>query len=302
MILVFLFLNSLITSGQSVSDILRKYVSDLRIVSSSPIPASLLAERNALETMQASLVYYNDSSSIVRAKIYLLNGKIGTSSKQDDIRKVTVNQLMLANRDNDISNVGMLWDLLSQFGKGDFSLSARDTIRSTFKRRSPPLDKLLKLIGYLEIVELKEDIRPLTLPPFNKKDRWAALLSLSRMGDEESTQSILKRSRRLAINDDVLYEIFPDLIYTRQPVLINYMVTVLNSNEKNCLSADTENEIPILCGYRVMEQLAPIIEQYPLKLEASGDIDMKDYSKALVEVRNWFHQRGDNFKINKDRF
>jgi len=302
LITIFFSLTPLVTFGQSVSDILKRYVSDIRVIPSTPIPASLLVEERALEVLQSSSAYYNDSSSAVRVKIYFLTERVGIGSKKADIRTAAVSQLMIANRDNDISNVGAVWDMLSRFRKDDFSISARDTIHSAFRRRVMPLDRLLKVIGYLEIVELKEEIRHFTLPPFNKKDRWAALLSLSRMGDQEATQSILKKSQKLEINDNVIYEVFPDLIYTRQPALISYVISALNSNGKNCFSADAENEIPVLCGYRIMEQLAPIIEQYPIQIDASGDLITKDYARALVEVRNWFDERGNNYKINTDRF
>lgn len=165
------------------------------------------------------------------------------------------------------------------------------------------MNELLKLMGYLEMRDMAEEIRPLSSSAnTNKRDRWAALLSLARMGDAVSVQALMQRVQKLPVNDDVVYEVFPDLAYTRQPEAINYMITVLKSDEKNCLSADAENETAIPCAYRVMEQLAPVIDGYPLQLDASGDVKTKDYVKALTSVRKWIGGKGSSYKIRRDTF
>jgi hypothetical protein len=44
-----------------------------------------------------------------------------------------------------------------------------------------------------------------------------------------------------------------------------------------------------------------VIEGYPLKLSASGDVETKDYPAALKTVREWFKAHSD-YKILKDRY
>lgn len=117
------------------------------------------------------------------------------------------------------------------------------------------------------------------------------------------TKKICKRNRvkKLPVNDDVVYQVFPDLIYTRQQEAIAYLVTALDSDATDCLSADAERQTPISCGYRIMEQLAAIIEGYPLILGESGDIITGDYPAALNIVRKWF-QINQTYSIRNDRF
>ncbi len=290
-----------ITQGytQSAADQLRQYSEKVRVNSSVSLPEALLKEEKALEVLGATSSYISDSVAQVRYGIYALVSKIGLSSQRAEVREQSVNQLIAAGYDKDGGNVGAAFSWLALFHKEDYTSTAKENIKKLFQQRPAHLDQLLKLIGYLEIVELKEDIRPLSLAPTAKRDRWAALVALARMGDNEAIQSVKTRSQKIKVSDDVVYEIFPDLIYTRHQELIQYMVTELNSEEKNCLSGD---EKPILCGYRVMEQLAPVVEGYPLKLDASGDVDTKDYAKALIEVRKWFQKQGMSYKINKDTF
>jgi hypothetical protein len=99
----------------------------------------------------------------------------------------------------------------------------------------------------------------------------------------------------------VVYEVFPDLVYTRKREAIDYLIEALNSNSKNCESANAENAERIPCAYRVMEMLAPIIENYPLKRNESGDIETNDYPTALQKVKDWFKEN-KNYKILKDNF
>jgi hypothetical protein len=168
-------------------------------------------------------------------------------------------------------------------------------------RKSSHFEELLRLIGFLELTDLKESIRPYTQIGNSQATRWAAIVSLARMNDVAATEEMMRRARKLAVSDDIIYKIFPDLAYSRCPEAIAYMVEALQSDEKNCLSADAENEQAIPCGYRIMEQLAPVIDGYPLQLDGSGDLKTTDYIAALKTVREWFAKH-PNYKILRDRY
>ena len=286
--------------SQPVSNRVSQYIRD---TGASNIPEQLLKEVDALEVIASGSLFFQDSLSQVRARAYSLISRVGLQSKKVNVRQEAAYKLVQASRNADGGNVGTLWSTLTRFNKEDFSSVAKDTLKSRFRQKPAHLNELLKLMGYLEMKDMTEEIRPLSLPGnTNKRDRWAALLALARMGDAASAQSLMQRVQKLPVNDDVVYVVFPDLAYTRQPEAIGYMITTLNSDEKNCLSADAENETAIPCAYRVMEQLALVIEGYPLQLDASGDVKTKDYVKALASVRNWIKGKGGNYKIKRDVF
>jgi len=193
-------------------------------------------------------------------------------------------------------------DYLTNYFQADFTLVAKDSVRNLFKKRTPHFDQLLKLVGFLSLTDLTEEVRLFTKPGAGSQSiRWSALVSLTRMGDFDAANEMMRRVKKLPVNDDIIYKLFPDLAYSRNPEAINYMIEGMRSDEKNCLSADAEKEEPIPCGYRIMEQLAPVIENYPLTLDASGDIKTKDYVAALKTVREWFVKHPD-FKIRQDNF
>jgi hypothetical protein len=133
-----------------------------------------------------------------------------------------------------------------------------------FKRNPPYIDILAKLIGFLDMKELKNDLFALSQQStLGRKERWSAMLALARMNDERAIADIMNRVKRMPVTDPVVYEIFPDLVYTRRPEAIAYLVEALNSDAKNCNSADAERESRIPCAYRVMEMLAPVDERLP---------------------------------------
>jgi len=287
---------------QSIQSQLDQYMSDVRNSTRSVNLNDLLKNENAIALLDAVQIYYTDSLSRVRARSYELTKQVGIKSDKLETRQLATARLASCHRDPNAGNLGQLWCLLSKFRVEDFTVEAKDSLKNSFRNKPAHMDQLMKLMGYLEMNDMKEAIRALTLPPNSKRDRWAALLALSRMGDDEAIQSVMQRSQKLKVNDDVVYEIFPDLIYTRQSAPINYLITVLNSDDKNCFAADGESETRIPCAYRAMEQLAPVIEGYPVRLDASGDVVASNYEKALADVRKWFAKNGQSYKISKTVF
>ena len=107
--------------------------------------------------------------------------------------------------------------------------------------------------------------------------------------------------QKAPLNDDFVYDFVPDLVYTLQPEIFRLLETIIQSNEKSCQSADPDYAQPILCGYRAMEYLAPVIEGYPLPLDEYGDLQVEDYEAALQELRSWFREN-QSYVILNDSF
>ncbi len=133
-------------------------------------------------------------------------------------------------------------------------------------------------------------------------DRWAGYVALARMGDQQAIDVILNRVRTLRLNDDVVYELFPDLVYTRTFRAIHYLEEVLASNERGCRSpnADVRQRTP--CAYRVMELLAPAIKDYPVAIGPGGDLATENYVQALDTIREWFKQKNGTYEIVRDTY
>lgn len=277
---------------QPISEQLQAYVDQLHQTHSGLVPTALKEERNAMEIVEAASSYFNDTLSLVRGKMYSLVGDVAVKSNDQNLREQAVQSLV--NVAMDLENLDLILVKLSAFRTIDFSQTSREGLITLFKENTPYRDQLVRLIGTLQITELSDELRVISNTTTNSQRlRWAALLVLAHMNDADAIQSVMKKVQRLPVNDDVVYEIFPDLIYTQQRQAIDYLIVELNSDEKKCFTADAEDETPITCAYRIMEMLAPVIEKYPLELDASGDIKTKDYKNSLATVRTWFEKNKD---------
>lgn len=288
--------------AQSLRKAMDGYFDMVRAGRSTRIPSDILQAKRAEEVLGLLPAYAADTMPIVRAQAYGVAKVVGLETENISQRQRAVRLLVAGCRDAHKGNVGVAIRALTEFDPSSYSADAKDSLVSLFRRKPAHIDKYMLLLGYLELTTARHELREIAQrKDYARKDRWAALLALARMGDSFATNDILQRVRKLPVTDEVVYEIFPDLIYTRQPAVLNVVLEALKSDVRNCASADAERDTRIPCGYRIMEQLAPAIQDYPVKLDASGDIQTADYAEALQTVRDWFAQH-PQYKIVKDRY
>lgn len=245
--------------------------------------------------------YLHDTLNAVRSMACEIVHRIGMHTAAGEPRRAAVELLLrtYAERNSEVN--GNILSYLKSYPREDFSAAARDSIRALVRKHSVYFDQILKLAGFLELRDLTSEIRPWAQPGNPATIRWAAYLSLTRMGDSFAITAIHERIRNIKVNDDVVYGILPDLIYTRQKPLYSYIVDALHQNDNNCMSADAEREKPIPCGYRIMELLAPVIDGFPFPLAPGGDLNVPDYAVALENVRTWF-QTNKTYNILNDTY
>ena len=195
-------------------------------------------------------------------------------------------------------------DYLTECKRQDFTPLAIEQFSNLFNSRVWFSKEFVLLAGFIGNVSCLTTLRELANSsiPGQRRLIWHANLALARMGDSKAEEWCLKQIDRIGINDDVTSDLLPGLIYTRQIHTFEFLIQVLNSDEKLCASSNPESDESILCGYRVMEYLAPVIKGYPLKQLPSGDIDTNDYHKALLTTRDWFAKKKGGFEILTDSF
>lgn len=266
------------------------------------IPQEITNPENAAAVLKALPVYYKDTTALVRSKAYSLAKSIGTKSQDKSIRQQAVQQLLEGGKDVHTGNAGSALKYLTLFKQQDFVAASKDSLRSQFRRSPRHVDVKVKLIGFLEMKELRDEVYSLSQQStLGRKERWSTSLALARMGDAQATTDIVNRIERMPESDALIYEIYPDLVYTRTQEAMELLLVTLNSDAKNCSAADAERDAKIPCAYRVMEMLAPVLENYPLTVDESGDIRTNDYPEALRIAREWCSTQ-KTFTIRKDTF
>lgn len=284
--------------AQNMKGEARNFFDAVRVGSHPMMPELLLHEKHAFEILQP---YLADSVQQVALKAYQILSHVSSRSVVPAVRAEGITTLVTACNDVRPFIQSTAIELLSQFRVDEFPSAAKDSLRNYFQGEKTPSEDLMKMAGFLGLSDLISRIRPWSQPGNPSTRRWAALLSLARMGDSFAIKDIMQRVKKLPVNDDLVYKIFPDLVYTRQPEAIAYMVEVLSDDQYACVSADLERERPIPCGYRVIEQLAPIIAHFPVQVDEGGDLETHHYPAALEESRQWF-LRNKTYTILNDRY
>ena len=242
--------------------------------------------------------YYTDTLLIVRQQAYYLTYRKGNNASALE-RKIAVSRLVKGIPDTNGGLTGQLLDYLQSFSVSDFDKESRNRIAEQLKYvDTPHYDTLVLLagfigVGYDRLLEFYHN------PDWSVRKKWNIALALARMGNEEQTAWCVQKAKSAPVNNSLINNVLPDLIYTRQKEAIDYCVELLFSDEKLCASPNPDLSERIPCAYRIIELLAPAIEDFPVKVDPSIGLESDDYPKTLQTVREWFKNNSD-YKINKE--
>lgn len=278
------------------------YFAQIRQQQSVEIPVEVIDPKNAKDVLNNLPVYLKDSMTHVRSSAVSLARIIGIKSKLASVRQLSILLLIEGVKDKNTGNAGAAITYFTEYKLSNFTPRHKDSIRAIFRNKTFRTPQLIKTVGAFEMHELKNDIYEISQSRTEGKlERWSALLALARLGDETAVANIMSRLQKVEVNDDMIYQVVPDLVYTRSRQVLDYLVEIINSDAKNCYAASAKREENILCGYRVMERIAPAIKNYPLQLDKSGDVVTTDYEQALQTVRTWFKENKE-YGILRDKF
>jgi hypothetical protein len=265
--------------------------------SEEPFAKAIIGEPSTL--LDAMIPYVKDSIAKVRLQAYDLIYLTSHKSTDQKLRQTAVQYLVFGCGDKNSGNAGRTGKYLPKFQKEDFNAIAKDSLSAYVKRNVYYLDNVLMLAGYINLTNCIQDIKNIpAIPKQTDKVKWAAHLALARMGDTTETAYCIRVVQSKQMNNAIVYNLVPGLIYTRQKSAFDYLVTILNSDEKNCNSSNPDNDSRIVCGYRVMEFLAPVVKDFPLQtIPGVNQIKTNNYDAALEIARKWFKDKVGNYEI-----
>jgi hypothetical protein len=281
---------------------LHTYMQKVRSNEAPPAPERLYKNEQPRKMLMFLERYCSDTIVDVRRKAYYLAYRTGTENETGS--QNAVNRLITGLSDKNSGIVGSLLDYLQAFHASAFNDTARSRLSEMVKQGIPHYKKLLKLVGFLDLPDAQQVLRQKlrTNDYSTVSERWTINLALARMGDQNAIDFCLSTAKKMPVGDDFIYEIAPDLVYTRQKELVDYLVPILFSDKKHCSSPNPASGSSIRCGYRIMEYLAPVIKNFPLKTDVAGEIKTDDYTKALKKARKWLKKHREDYEMVKNRF
>jgi hypothetical protein len=289
--LLLLFLLPLTLQAQT----LPQFMEEVRDGSYAAVPESIWQQEEQTLIQQVQ-PFLQDTSQSVRLRAYGILKQLGLKSEDQQLRQEVVSQLIAGIGDTDRSISVRNTGGLKNFQQKDFTTASANQLLTYLSTSTPNLEELLLVIGFVQPENAVASIRPL-IGQLRGMDRMAAWLALSRLGEEDAIQYVMQRVERQPINDDLVYEIVPYLVYTRRQEAFEFLERIIQSNEQNCLSANADNEESILCGYRVLEYIAPVMIDFPLPVDEFGELEIDDYEAGLTEVREWLVEQDGEYEL-----
>ncbi|MFW5710295.1 MAG: hypothetical protein ACOCXW_02380 [Bacteroidota bacterium] len=193
------------------------------------------------------------------------------------------------------SRVCLGW--LTGYRAGDFTNEACYYLVQVARQKNSAFSMAVKLAAFAGSTEIRYLARgfqrdTMLMP----RDRFAASLALARMGEKKAIKSILQWVRTLPVGDDLVHEIVPGLVYTRQPEIYDFLYDIILAEEKNCYSVNPNSTGKIPCAYEVIHFLATGIENFPV----TGD---NLYTEAVLrETREWIMENKSRAIINRSTY
>jgi hypothetical protein len=263
----------------------------------------ILLKGNVEEVISEAERFVADTSASKRYAAYHLLGYLGAKIENKGLRKRAIKQLIFGSNDKDGGIAGNCFRMLTIFDVSDFDTEAKYLLGEMAKKPRSHYEILVKICGWLDINDLNYDFRRLIEEKKGSvHDRWFIRLAMARMGEKDMIDYVLDRIENIKVNDDVVYELIPDVVYVRQKVLFDYLLNIIESDDKECNSSNPDSDEKIICAYRVIEQVAPYIENFPAKVDIAGELISNNYNKTLEDVRIWIKQNSNDYKLKSDLF
>ena len=256
---------------------------------------------NGLENI---VQFANDSIIENKTSAYILISLVARKTADLNIKEKCIDLFIGGLSSNETVIAARCADIITNYSKDILTQSQKKSIYKVAVGLRVKKPEILRYIGY---IGGEESVRALnnivkTDSLLTNIEKWNLKLALAKCGEITELDYCLNKVKSIPVNDDVVYELLPDLVYTGQRKAIDYLVDILLSNEKNCNSANVEIDQKILCGYRVMEFLACVIVDFPINFDDSGELATDDYVASLKQCREWINQNRNSYIIKADSY
>jgi hypothetical protein len=257
-------------------------------------------ENTASQIIDESKPYLHHNNPKVRRLIY--NNVFKAIKKETGIKTKQKGVFVLVNTglfDSDAGNIYRVINYLDELPEAYFDGKTKNRLATLILERPAHFSKLIRLVGKVNVVQL---LAYLEVSLQNDKELttseiWNVNLVLARWGDEIKAEYCVESVEKLGLSDEIVFRLVPDLIYTQQRAVFNYLFDEILKDELNCSSTDPDNEIEINCAYRLLEYITPHISDFPLRLTPSGELDVADYEEALLRVRAWIESNRHTYQM-----
>ena len=298
--IVFLHIIALTIIGHSplyAQDVLKEYFESIQKGNKKILPKSQYNSWYKDAEIILDLQPYTQQSKVQYDAVKLLT-HIAKHHQIKDSRTEAINLLLEVAKNAPSKSNSLISSSLKRHDLNDFDERAKAHLKQLLVLQTPYLSDYIMLAGFLqmrdELISFKNQAGDL---PNSLNQSYN--LALVRCGDDQKLNEMMSNVASLAVNDNFVYQVAPLLIYVRQNKAIDYLMKIVLSNEKDCSPASAEASGQIICAYRIIEMLAPVINNFPVSVnDTTGDMEVDDYPKALGVVRDWIGENTGKYTLN----
>ena len=254
------------------------------------LPDSVWKGRKASLVVSSALPYIKDEVDAVAAEAVLLITKSAVNSTDTALRRQVVGYLTECLSSKGAFTANAAKTGLNSFRASDFTLSSRKTIENLLTD--------ITTYNYVEIARMAASkgigYEAISMVFYNEKmnieKKWSLAIALTRLGNKQVEEWILSKLNKANPEASFVEAIVPDLVFTRSKPVIDFCVSLLQDESLKCSCVNPDVSTKVECGYRIMEWLAPIVVNFPVKFDSIGMLkNDNEYKNALIAVRKWFN-------------
>jgi len=245
--------------------------------------------------------YSIDTLPQIRKQVVRYLAISALKSTDVSVRISMVNILLQKCFDENSGIVISACNYLKQFGISDYDSSANVLLDSVLRTVKFNKNDIYKLGAYVGNKATEVLLFNKLSTAKSKSEIWHLNLALCRRQNEKAVTYVLENLKPAKINSDFIYAVVPDLIYTRQPRIYDFLFEIIQNPEYKCVSGNPDNEKEIECGYYLIELLANEIEGFPLAVNQFGEIENEITPISINTVREWY-KVNKNFRIITNKY
>ncbi|MBI9063108.1 MAG: hypothetical protein JEZ14_14090 [Marinilabiliaceae bacterium] len=265
---------------------------------------SLFSSHEPQFILDNCVYYLNSEEETNRQMAVKLIYKIAQQTNDERIKHKATYQLVNKGlRDPSATIIFRTINYLENLPVDCFDAQTKNNLAGTLTSRPPHFKSMVRLSGRLQMDQLIPYYSSILNndSTLNRSTQWNLHLTLGRLGDQEQVNYCIAQVARIGMNDEVIYRLLPDLLYLNHKLVIDFLLDQLLIENSHCTSADPDHEVAIDCGYRLAEAVAPYVQDFPVRVDASGDLDTDNYVQALVTIREWVTTNRQNYQVQLER-
>jgi len=283
------------TKSTIEKDVYELLKSDLK---NSTLLNKILNETNQLEVCRSVSKYFADSTQKNRVVGFSLVKQLGKKHKALNEQTAQVGALFAALEFLSINDSKPVFAQLMTYPKACFKEDQIGLVRDYLALPKVERKEPMLLLGFVGEHDDIDYLQAMTmLYPLKKDDQFYLSLALIRLGDTEAKSNYLTKMETLKIEDEFVINNLKNAIYTHNTDVYRRLLKEVLEEACNCSSANNDDPTKIPCAYRIIEALAPVVKDFPVRINRIGEID-GDPREALQAARDWITIHLQDFQIN----